>query len=184
MNIVGFFNEKDEKIQQERFQIAFEILDNRNKIIGAYLKQIADNLSKQLISKNCNVEYNDSDIPFISIKTQEYSLEKNIIQFFFYISNFGAEYNTMYCSILTEKVSNVSKKFKEMQEFIKNSFSEVNLYQANVKAGSNKDRICFEEPNEFAIDFEEINDFEKEILNFINERIDLVNQFNKKLKDL
>lgn len=117
MNIAGFFKEKDEKIQQERFKVAFEILSNRNQIIGAYLKQITYNLKKQF--ENCNIEYHDDNIPFISVKTQEYSLEKNTIQFFFYISNYGAEYEVIYCSILTEKISNVDKKLEEIQEFIK-----------------------------------------------------------------
>lgn len=182
MNIAGFFKEKDEKIQQERFKVAFEILSNRNQIIGAYLKQITYNLKKQF--ENCNIEYHDDNIPFISVKTQEYSLEKNTIQFFFYISNYGAEYEVIYCSILTEKISNVDKKLEEIQEFIKkNNFSEIKLYKANVKVSLNKDRICFEYPNEFSTDFEEINNFEKEVSNFINERIDLVNQLNAKLKE-
>lgn len=182
MNIAGFFKEKDEKIQQERFKVAFEILSNRNQIIGAYLKQITYNLKKQF--ENCNIEYHDDNIPFISVKTQEYSLEKNTIQFFFYISNYGAEYEAIYCSILTEKISNVDKKLEEIQEFIKkNNFSEIKLYKANVKVGSNQDRICFEDPNEFYTDFEEINNFEKEVSNFIKERIDLVNQLNAKLKE-
>lgn len=184
MNIAGFFKEKDEKIQQERFKVAFEILSNRNQIIGAYLKQIIYNLKKQF--ENCNIEYHDDNIPipFISVKTQEYSLEKNTIQFFFYISNYGAEYEAIYCSILTEKISNVDKKLEQIQEFIKkNNFSEIKLYKANVKVGSNQDRICFEYPNEFSTDFEEINNFEKEVSNFIKKRIDLVNQLNAKLKE-
>lgn len=182
MDIAGFFKEKDEKIQQERFKVAFEILNNRNQIIGAYLKQITDNLKKQF--ENCNIEYHDDNIPFISVKTQEYSLEKNTIQFFFYISNYGAEYEAIYCSILTEKISNVDKKLEEIQEFIKkNNFSEIKLYKANVKVGLNQDRICFEAPNEFSTDFEEINNFEKEVSNFIKKRIDLVNQLNAKLQE-
>lgn len=182
MDIAGFFKEKDEKIQQERFKVAFEILNNRNQIIGAYLKQITDNLKKQF--ENCNIEYHDDNIPFISVKTQEYSLEKNTIQFFFYISNYGAEYEAIYCSILTEKISNVDKKLEEIQEFIKkNNFSEIKLYKANVKVGLNQDRICFEVPNEFSTDFEEINNFEKEVSNFIKKRIDLVNQLNAKLQE-
>lgn len=73
------------------------------------------------------------------------------------------------------------KKYKNLLK--KNNFSEIKLYKANVKVSLNKDRICFEYPNEFSTDFEEINNFEKEVSNFINERIDLVNQLNAKLKE-
>lgn len=165
MNIAGFFKE------QKDFEIAFEICKNEDEIMNAYLKNIADDIRKN-ISDGWEVaydKYNECGNLFVfdgqyrDKIALSFSIERNkkCFECWFYL-----EYND---NNITQRNKETIKKYLS-QELKKR---ELTIFYEKRYDLSYIDYLKIDEPLTA----------KKAFLDFINERIDLANQLNAKLKE-